>query len=53
MVAVLDTANQLYEQLLHSGKADKVKYNAGWKVEELSKLNDEGRRIVVEMKVVM
>lgn len=50
---VLKVATQSYETLLQSGKADKVKYNAGWKVEELSKLNKDGRQIVVEMKVFM
>ena len=28
-------------------------YQAGWKVEELSRLNEEGRRITVELKVVL
>ena len=53
MLLVLDMANKLYEQQLRSGRADKTTYNAGWKVEELSRLNDEGRRLVVEMKVIV
>ena len=48
---MLDTASKAYEHQLQLGKADKVTYSAGWKVEELSQLNEEGRRIVVEMKV--
>ena len=50
---VLKKANQQYECLLQSGKADQSTYNAGWNVEELSRLNVEGRRIVVELKVLM
>ena len=42
---VLKKANQQYECLLQSGKADQSTYNAGWNVEELSRLNVEGRRI--------
>ena len=47
---MLETANKTYEQQLQSGKADKATYSAEWKVEELSKLNEEGRHIIVEMK---
>ncbi len=50
---MLDTANKQYESQLQSEKTGKATYDAGWKVEELSTLNEEGRRIVVELKVVV
>lgn len=50
---VSDKASKEYEDKVRSGKADKATYNAGWKVEELSRLNEEGRRIVVELKVLI
>ena len=49
---VLDTANKQYESQLQSEKSGKATYNAGWKVEELSTLNEEGRRIIVELKLI-
>ena len=50
---MLDTANKLYEQQMRSARTDKTTYLTGWRVEELSRLNDEGRRIVLEMKVIV
>ena len=51
---MLEVANREYESKLTSGSGDnKTMYKLDWKVKELSRLNERGRRIVTELKVLM
>ena len=53
MPPVLETAIQEYESKLKTNSKDsKTLYKLGWRVEELSKLNQEGRHITTELKVL-
>lgn len=49
----LTEATKEYSESLGSGKNDKVKYRLGWKVDDLSRLNGEGRKLSVEVSTLI
>ncbi len=52
--SVLESVTQEYESKLKSDCGNnKVLYSLGWKVEELSSLNKDGRHIVTELNVLL
>ncbi len=50
---MLNVANREYESKVQSGSGDSKRLHAlGWKVEELARLNHEGRHIITELVVL-
>lgn len=50
----MERSTHEYELKLRSESGNSsALYSLGWKVEELSRLNTEGRRILIELKVLL
>ncbi len=50
---MLNVANREYESKVQSASGDsKIMYALGWKMEELARLNREGKHIITELMVL-
>ena len=53
LIIGLTEANSEYSSRLESRSSDKVLFNLGWKVDELSRLNKMGHTVMVELQSLL